>query len=103
MIDATCETLITFAEASRMLPARRGGKRVHLSTWHRWATKGSRGVRLEVVRVGSTLCTSREAVGRFLDRLTKAHPTPGSHETDRPSTRRAAHSKAERDAEQMGI
>ena len=34
-----------------------------------WARNGIRGVRIETIRVGGTLCTSLEALQRFFDRL----------------------------------
>lgn len=64
------ETLLSLAAAAAELPRRRRGKPTHVSTLHRWATRGLRGVRLEVLRVGGTTCTSREALQRFFTRLT---------------------------------
>jgi hypothetical protein len=71
-IDAVRETLITFREATRSLPRRRGGHPTNLSTLYRWRQMGCRGVRLEFTMVGATRCTSREALQRFFDRLTEA-------------------------------
>lgn len=103
MIDITTEKIITLPEAAAMLPARRGGKRVHVSTLFRWAQKGSRGVRLEVVRIGSALHTSKEAMQRFCDRLTEAHPIPVQAEVATPASRREAHARADSAATAMGI
>ncbi len=36
---------------------------------YRWATEGLRGVHLETIQVGGTLCTSIEALQRFFERL----------------------------------
>jgi hypothetical protein len=65
------ETIVSLTSATKMLPARRGGRRPHVSTLYRWATGGCRGVRLETLQVGGTLCTSREALQRFCDRLSE--------------------------------
>lgn len=63
------ENLITLTEAASTLPRRRAGKPTHPSTLFRWASEGLRGVKLEIVQVGGTRCTSREALGRFFERL----------------------------------
>lgn len=39
---------------------------VHVSAPYRWLHRGVRGVRLESVRIGGKLLTSRQAVNRFL-------------------------------------
>jgi uncharacterized protein DUF1580 len=69
-IDTKIEGLISLAAAARLLPERRRGKRPHISCMYRWTTKGCRGVILESVMVGGTRCTSREALTRFISRLT---------------------------------
>lgn len=81
MIDLAQETVLSLNEAAKqpILPRRRGGKRPHVSTLYRWATAGCRDEHLEVVRVGGTLCTSLEALQRFVDRLTAADPSASSN------------------------
>ena len=69
MIDAKTEDLLSLADAARVLPRRRGGKRVHVATVYRWSTCGLRGVALETLQVGGTRCTSREALQSFFERL----------------------------------
>jgi len=71
MIDINKEKLISLSNAAEQLPARRNGKKPHPSTLYRWATNGLRGVTLEVLRVGSTTCTSLPALQRFLTKLTE--------------------------------
>lgn len=68
-ISIATERVITLTEAAERLPCSRRGKKIHKSTLVRWAKRGCRGYRLEVVRVGSTLCTSAEALQRFLERI----------------------------------
>ncbi len=72
MLDIKSEQLLTFPEASSMLPKRRNGKRTHVATLYRWSTQGCRGVVLETCQIGATRCTSVEALQRFFDRLTEA-------------------------------
>lgn len=69
MIDITAEKLLPLSKAAQLLPARRKGKRPHPATLYRWAAKGIGDVKLEVVRIGCTTCTSVEALQRFFDRL----------------------------------
>lgn len=68
------EQLLTFSEASSLLPRRRAGKPVHVSYLYRWSTSGCRGVILETVQIGGTRCTSREALDRFFSRLAPQQP-----------------------------
>jgi hypothetical protein len=86
LIDTTLETLISLTEAASVLPRRRGGRSVNVSCLYRWTKRGCKGIVLESVQVGATRCTSREALGRFFERLTRASlgdgslkesPTPG--------------------------
>lgn len=90
MIDITKEKLITLVEAAALLPSSRRGKKTHFVTLARWRKHGSRGVRLECVRVGGSWMTSIEAVQRFVDRLSAAQvagsktppPLPTLHERE---------------------
>ena len=73
------EDCISLAKAARRLPRVRGSKPPHPSTLYRWATQGRRSrnrvrVRLEMIRVGGTNCTSIEALERFFDRLNDVEP-----------------------------
>jgi hypothetical protein len=73
-IDPATETLRSFADAARLLPALRKGRPVHPATLWRWATRGvrTRGgvtVRLEILKLGGTCCTSDEALTRFFRTL----------------------------------
>lgn len=69
MIDISAERVLTLTKAAGILPHRRRGSRPHVATLYRWAQRGLRGVRLETLRVGGTLCTSVEALQRFFDAL----------------------------------
>jgi len=69
MIEIGKEKIITFSEATKLLPRRRAGKKPHVSTLYRWAKRGIRGTILETIQVGGTCCTSMEAIQRFFDAL----------------------------------
>ena len=66
MIDIFGDELLTLAEAARILPARRAGKKTSISCLYRWTTSGCRGIMLESVQIGGTRCSGREALGRFV-------------------------------------
>lgn len=78
MIDIRDEQLFPLRLVPRHpnIPARRSGRPFHLSTVIRWAKTGVRGVRLEALRVGGTLCTSEQALQRFFERLARPGPSP---------------------------
>jgi hypothetical protein len=70
MLDLFSEELISLSQAAKILPARRDGKKPHVSCLYRWTTQGCRGVRLESVQVGATRCCSKQSLQRFFDQLT---------------------------------
>ena len=69
MIDIEIESVLSLTEAATKLPHRRAGRRPHVSTLYRWASRGLRGNHLETIQIGGTRCTSVEALQRFFDRL----------------------------------
>lgn len=89
-IDVFSERVITFKEAISLLPKLPRSNKLHISTLYRWSLSGLRSkdravVRLEVVKVGGSICTSQEALQRFFDRLTGdttvvTPPTPTTRE-----------------------
>jgi hypothetical protein len=75
MIDLRREQPLNLITAAKLIPPARNGEKTHLSTLLRWIIHGSKGpdgtiVRLEAMRLGSRWVTSREALMRFMDRLT---------------------------------
>jgi hypothetical protein len=108
MIDLSTEIPIPLAEAARLIPPARGGKRTHLSTLLRWILTGCTGpggetVRLEGQRLGSRWVTSQEAIQRFMAALT---PHLGTNPGPAPRTsaqRRRSAERAERDLGRIGI
>ncbi len=81
MIKLISEEVLTLSEAARQpfLPRRRNGKRPHVATIYRWAQVGIRGIRLETLRVGGSLCTSKEALQRFCEQLTVSDDKKSNH------------------------
>lgn len=106
MIDITREELISCREASRLFPPGRRGKRPHRSTIFRWITAGVRGICLESLSLPGGRATSREAIARFLNELTKLDERenpfrqPTAPSLDR---RRKRLADAERQLDEMGI
>ena len=80
------ENVVTLLRAAKSLPELRRGRRPHVSTLYRWASAGVRGVRLETMRVGGTLCTSLEALQRFCERLSA--PNEPTSEAANPNIHR---------------
>ena len=74
MIDIRKEETFSLSRAAKLkaLPRRRGSKHPAISTFYRWANQGVRGVKLETIRVGGTVCTSIEAIQRFFEALSQA-------------------------------
>ena len=75
MIDLDQESLLSYRDAAAFLP-KRNGRRIHVSSLYRWATRGIRGVILETLQVGGCRYTSKQALQRFSDRLTEARAVP---------------------------
>jgi Protein of unknown function (DUF1580) len=75
-IDTREESVYPLPRIRQFLPpSTRTGKPVHPSVVFRWIKNGLKAgdgstVRLEAVKCGSALCTSREAVERFFAELT---------------------------------
>jgi hypothetical protein len=62
---------LTEAPASPFVPRRRGRK-IHIATVRRWATKGLTGVQLRTIRIGGGVYTSGSMLREFFDKLTAA-------------------------------
>lgn len=93
MIDISTERLMPLTEARkhRALRNPRTRKPANASTIFRHAMYGARAVngdriKLESVKLPSGLCTSEEAIERFIARLTNPHidtnPTPNTRQRD---------------------
>jgi hypothetical protein len=71
LVDSRGEETIPLSQVPDLPIIGRGtrGRRVAPSTIYRWASRGCRGVQLEVIRVGGVLKTTVSAVERFAHRL----------------------------------
>jgi len=102
-IDPLSESVISLTEAARSLPARRAGKRPHVSCLYRWTVSGCKGVVLETTQIGGTRCTSREALARFFARLSGQSGVPAATPTMRsPARRERDVARALRELERAG-
>jgi hypothetical protein len=77
MIDIFEETPLSITQACQLLPEGSKGKKPSFVTVYRWILSGVKTpdgqlVKLEAVRLGGKWLTSREALQRFMDRLTPA-------------------------------
>lgn len=100
------ESPTPISAVAREIPGARGAKCVNPSTVWRWCTQGTRTpdgrrVRLEYYRIGSRVMTTREAVARFVAKLS-AHETVDDTPTRTPSERRKADKRAEAELRAMG-
>jgi len=98
MVDIATEKVEALADCTKYVPLRRGQKRVHLATLYRWAERGCKGVKLEVLQVGGTKCSSAAALQRFFERLSaqaNGEPVAPQGRTTRQRTKAAAKANAE--------
>jgi hypothetical protein len=103
MIDVWAEDLLSLHDATRARPFLRNGQPVNIATLFRYVQRGIRGrsgerVRLEAVRTPGGLKTSRQAIGRFIERINSSNP---SEQT--PCEIEIAHVRAERSLESEGF
>jgi hypothetical protein len=108
MFDTRIEKPIPLADACRLIPPARRGKRTHLTTLLRWILRGARSpsgeiVHLEAVRIGNRWMTSREALQRFAERLTLPLDAPAPSVPRTPARRKRASERAARELDQIGI
>ena len=78
MINTESDQLLSLNEAARACPSV-DGKKPHCSTLWRWMQKGVRGVRLEHVKIGRRIVTTRHSLETFFRELADApmpSPTP---------------------------
>jgi hypothetical protein len=108
MIDLHNETLISLAEAAKLVPPARRGKRAHLSTVLRWIIDGARTpcgnvVKLEGIRLGGRWLTSKQALQRFAEALTPDLFAENPHAPRSPGARQRASERAEQELNKMGL
>lgn len=95
------ERLITLSAAARWI-AGRTDRKTHVSTVYRWAAKGlARNGRLETIRVGGIVYTSREALERFFSR--EHEDVSGDSSPATIEARRRSQTQAKRILDSAGI
>jgi len=75
MIDLTLEKPITLTEATKIIPAVDGRRRHPSAVWRdckKGVKIGEQRIRLEFLRIGRRIVTTREALNRFFQRLAEA-------------------------------
>jgi hypothetical protein len=102
VIDITSEHLLRPSNAARELPPGRNGRPINVSTIFRWINPGVRGVRLEVVRIGGSVYTSREALKRFAEALTSLGAAPGNDRVGTTARAKRAE-RADQELRRLGI
>jgi hypothetical protein len=90
-IDVFAEEVLTLSKAARRLPRLRDKPPSPATMW-RWINKGVKSlngttVRLEIVKVGGTTCTSLEALNRFFRRLSEVPKSDEISDTQRAAGR----------------
>jgi hypothetical protein len=103
MIDISTETLLTMGQAAGVRPPGRLGRPTHAATVYRWISRGLRGVRLESIRLGGTLYTSREALQRFAESLTCRATADGENVNSRAAQSHADAAAVEDTLDQLGL
>ena len=99
-IDISATTYFTFAEAAKRLPGR-----PHISTWHRWRTRGVHGVKLATVKIGGRRMVAADDLQRFIEAVTCAadgQPTPIRTAKQRERAIEAAERELDRDFDRPG-
>ena len=99
------ETILSLHDAAQLIPSNRAGKRINFSTVWRWALKGiiaqnGDRVKLEFVKCGGRLLTSKQALERFVAALTTSSRQP---EIRTPTARNRANEVAQKKLAKYGI
>jgi hypothetical protein len=102
------EGALGMAQAARFFGSYRSGRPTHPSTLTRWCLDGirlrnGRRLRLEHIRIGERLLTSKAAVLRFLTQQQDASSIPEPPTLRSPAERKRANAKAEAELEASGI
>ncbi len=95
-IDLFSETILSLREAAKAVPSIDGRKPAYGCIW-RWCHRGIRGIRLEHVKLGGKLATSKEALQRFFSKLTELETSDSKGSLPRRAAQ-AAHSKQRLDS-----
>lgn len=80
-INLATEKAITMVEATQVIAEIMPGRQLSAATMRLWARQGlyAGAVKLEVVYIGRDMCTSREAIFRFLRKLNASRDEYRNH------------------------
>jgi hypothetical protein len=92
------ESVITLAEAARRLPGC-----PHVSTLHRWRTRGLRGVRLRTSKIGGKRMVALRALEEFCAAVTAASDGKRQQATHNSKRREREIAKVEGELTKLGI
>ena len=100
------EQQLTLSDASKIVPGC-----PHASTLWRWSRQGLHGIRLEYLKIGRRIVTSREALDRFFQRVTEAdqaayaktHPIASRQSSPSNAQHNKALAAAEKELAEAGI
>ena len=96
-INLASTTYLSFAEVAKLLPGR-----PHISTLHRWRTRGVHGVKLATVKIGGRRMVEASSLDQFCEAVTCA--ADGQAQPIRTSRQREkAIAAAERELAKEGI
>jgi hypothetical protein len=99
--------LISLADAAKLVTkkfkGRRNGKPLHVSTIHRWITRGIGGVRLKAVRIGGTRAVTPAALDEFFSALAGDEATPPPTPTKATAANQRRLAAANRQLDHAGI
>jgi hypothetical protein len=96
------DTVVTLTQAAPLIPARRRGRKTHVSTLFRWSNSGCRGIVLPTIQCGGTRCTSIEALQWFCEMLTELSQDPGGKIETAGAPLRRSLSQRRRESEAAG-
>ena len=95
---------LTLAEAAKLVPSRKNGKRIFVGTIWRWCKRGVRnGIRLKSVLIGQQRYTTRAWLQEFTDAVTQAAEPCGTEAIHirTPRQRRTAAEQATEELKKM--
>ncbi len=98
VFDLATEPPISLSEAANYLPAKPDGKKISIRTLERWIRHGHKKVKLQAVKVGSQLVTSKESLARFGAKL-----SGGSLAKRSPTAASRSHAKAKEFLRKQGV
>jgi hypothetical protein len=113
MINPMTDKLMSLKDVARLSAFKRNGKPAHLSTVHRWVTRGAKSVAghrviLETVRIPSGMKTTVAAVEEFIHALSHNEGPQPKEPSARKKLRALRERRnmieaAERELEAMGV